>query len=400
MTDKDFLVLGGSRYQLPYIKAARNLGYRTICFDIGDNPPARSTADVFVQCDTSDKERAVHFAREFDIVGVLAPATDIAVTTKAYIDQKLGLAGPSITAAEILTDKTRFREYRDKAGLPGPAWMTIDTQTCPESLPLPPPFIVKPNRSSGGRGARRVETLANFQAAWDSWDAPIRASGALVEAWLEGIELSLEGFLRDGKFWFALITSRQTARTPFVATAGHSWPADLSAKATNDVIMSVEQICRQLDIADGPVDADLIYTARPELLELSPRPGGNCLSQLVGAVYGIDYPEWVVRAALGERPRGPTLRPRVGAGAITILNSPVDATVFYREECRCGPSEKPGLEMLEIDYVPGSRVPAFHSGRDRLGAIVATGCDRRQTEELIAATLTDLEWRLESGDAR
>jgi len=398
MTDRDFLILGGSHYQIPYINAARKLGYRTICFDMGYNPPAKSAADVFVQCNTSDKDRAVLLARNFEIAGVLAPATDIAVATKARIDQALDLSGPTVTAAEILTDKTGFRQYRDDAGAPGPAWMSIDAQSCPACLPLQPPFIVKPNRSSGGRGARRIESLMDFQSAWHSWDAPMRAAGALVETWLDGIELSLEGFLRDGKFWFALITSRQTACTPFVATAGHRWPAELKADVASDVIATVEQICRQLGIVDGPVDADLIFTTHPELLELSPRPGGNCLSQMVGAVFGIDYPELVVRAALGERPQGPEPQPRVGAGAIDILNSPEPSTLHYRENLIRLQVEKLGIEMLEIDYATGTRVPAFHSGRDRLGAIVTTGRDQQLAEDLIASVFSDLEWRLEGED--
>lgn len=399
MARQSFLVLGGSRYQLPYIEAARRLGFDAICFDMNAAPPGRQAADVFVECDTSDADRAVMLAEGFDLAGVIAPATDIAVLTKARIDEAMGLAGPSIAAARTLTDKTAFRTWRDAAAPSGPRWKRVNTYQRPDSLPLAPPVIVKPNRSSGGRGARKIGSLAEFRALWDDWDEAMRRGGALCETWIDGVELSVEGLLQNGRFWCAVVTSRRTAPDPFVATTGHDWPAGITSADQAAVLELVEHTCARFDITDGPVDADLILAEEPHLLELSPRPGGNCLSQLVGAIFDLDYPELAVKAALGRKPGGAAPRPAIDAAIVEILRSDRPATLYYDPNAAAPGAEINGIRRLEVDVAPGDRIPAFRSGRDRIGAILATATTQDAARARIRDQLTRLEWRLENGAA-
>jgi biotin carboxylase len=299
-----------------------------------------------------------------------------------------------VDAALILTDKSKFRIWRDQIE-PGPRWRTVDTWHMPDREPLPTPFILKPNRSSGGRGAGRVGSLSDLQSLWRSWDERTRQGGALAETWLEGNELSLEGFLRDGEFWFALVTSRRTAQVPYVATTGHRWPSGLSAEAEAETIESVAEICRRLGVNDGPVDADIIYTDAPQVLELSPRPGGNCLTHLVSSVLRVDYAEVAVNSALGSRPQGPSPSMRVGAAALDILHAFQPAVLSYDLGAVTAAMSGDGVALLEIDYPSGERVTSFRSGRDRIGAVIATGPTISQAEASIFHTLDCLDWRLE-----
>ncbi len=393
MTDRPVLVLGGSRYQLPYIQAAQRIGRRVICLDINPDPPGRALADVFIQCDTTDHDRALEIARHQQVAGVIAPATDVAVSTKAIIDDALGLQGPPVDAAQILTDKAEFRRWRDGAenGVP---WVRVDTGRMPDRMPLAPPFIIKPNRASGGRGARRIDTLAELQSVWRTWDDQIREGGAIAETWLDGKELSLEGFLRDGQFWFALVTSRQTPDLPCVATIGHRRPCGLQAPVQEQIIGHVEDVCRQLGVTDGPIDADIIYTTVPHILELSPRPGGNELAHLVSAVLGIDYPELAVQSALGEAPQGSAPEPCRRAAALDILHAPQSSRLTYQTDQLEAVQARQGLDILQIDVPSGTGVPGFKSGRDRLGAVLSTGSTVLAAEQAIVDALETISWTL------
>lgn len=92
---KKLFILGAGIYQVPLIKAARNLGYYTIVTSIPGNYPGFKYADKVYYENTTDYKALLEIAKEEKIDGVLTAGTDVAVISQGYIAENLGLIGPS-----------------------------------------------------------------------------------------------------------------------------------------------------------------------------------------------------------------------------------------------------------------------------------------------------------------
>src|SRR5699024_5041810 len=88
---KKLLLLGGSEQQTLAIQHAKNKGLHTILCDYLADNPGQEYADEFYRVSTTDKEAILHIARQNDINGIVAYASDPAAPTAAYVAEKMGL---------------------------------------------------------------------------------------------------------------------------------------------------------------------------------------------------------------------------------------------------------------------------------------------------------------------
>jgi hypothetical protein len=109
---KKILLLGGSAQQLVAIKAAKELGYYTIVCDYLPDNPGQYEADKFYATSTTDIEAVYEIAKEEQINGILAYASDPAALPAAIVAEKLGLPTNPAKSVEILGLKYPWRKKR------------------------------------------------------------------------------------------------------------------------------------------------------------------------------------------------------------------------------------------------------------------------------------------------
>src|SRR5262245_44404319 len=104
-----------------------------------------------------------------DVEGVLA-LTESAVVPAARLRQSLGLPGLSPESAHACTDKPAMKRAVAAAGVPCAHFVSADEGLAAADIVarLGLPLIVKPARSSGGRGTRRLHTPAAIPAVLPS----------------------------------------------------------------------------------------------------------------------------------------------------------------------------------------------------------------------------------------
>ncbi len=398
MGEGPLLILGGGRHQLATIRRAREAGLTTLVIDVGPNPVARPEADIFIKCDTTDIPAALEHARDHRVRGVIAPATDVAVLTQALIASELGLTGPSPEAARIFTNKACFRAYCQTEAIAHPSFETLKPDAgMPDALPFSP-AILKPATGSGGRGCAKVLTLSNLEAAWPDFLAASPDGEGVLEAWIDGRNLTLEGFLKDGAFAFAMVTERLVPPPPHVGTIGHVFPSGLARVEEETVRQAVRDVCIAAGVHDGPVDADVILSdgGVVYILEVSPRTGGNNLSVLAAATQGIDLTGAAIGYAVGDLPTvQKCLAPQQDAmaGTSLVFHSPTSARLFH--DADFDPGGFGGMHGFGVDYTNGAIVPAFRSGRDRLGSMTLTAERREDLPEQVARAYVAMGWALE-----
>ena len=99
---KKLLLLGGSRYLLPAIKAAHDLGVYVITADYLPDNYAHQFSDEYHNVSIIDRDAVLKLAEDLNIDGIMSYATDPGVVVAAYVADKLGLPTSPVKSVAIL----------------------------------------------------------------------------------------------------------------------------------------------------------------------------------------------------------------------------------------------------------------------------------------------------------
>ena len=85
---KKILMLGGSRYIIPVIRAAHELGYSVVTCDYLPNNIGHKYSDEYYNVSIVEKDAVLALASKLGTCGVMSFACDPGVTTAAYVAEK------------------------------------------------------------------------------------------------------------------------------------------------------------------------------------------------------------------------------------------------------------------------------------------------------------------------
>jgi biotin carboxylase len=382
---KTLLVLAASFYQLEAIETARRLGYRVVTTDNRPDNPGHALADRAYGADTCDLGAVLAIARAEHIDGVLAPCTDVAMPTAAAIAAQLRLSGPPPGSTRIVFDKARFRDFQAANALPHPSSFTLASpESLPSSLDGARDWIVKPCQSSGSKGIRVVSGLVELRSALPDAFGFSKSGVVIVEEFLPGHQGTCDGWLSAGRIAWHCLLDRQTVPRPFVATNGHHLPTTLPPTEQARVLDAIGEVWRRLGVTDGPFDCDFVVNAQAIfILELSPRLGGNSISQLVRLAFDFDLVEHTVRWACGDE-LGPLPVQPPRPSAVVILGADRSGALRYHEDEAARLARESWVRSLTFDLPPGAPVERFTDGRRRVGQALLVADTRKDLDQRVA----------------
>ena len=377
---KTLLVLAASTYQVDTIKTAKKLGFRVLTADNRPNNPGHELADQSYNVDTTDCTAIMQIASSQNVSGVIAPCTDVAVPTAAYVSEKLGLPGVPLQAARILTNKVTFRKFLQDKKIPSPKYYSISKRNheLPEISWENGPWIIKPDFSSGSKGIFVVRDLKELIERLPQSFCFSPNGTVLIEQFIEGHQGTCEGVLENGRIRLGVILDRQTAEPPYVVTTGHHLPTELGCSEQARIIERLEIILSCLGVKEGPFDCDFIISnGEIFILEMTPRLGGNSISQLVRITTGFDFVEYAVNHALGQKnilPNEWAIRP----GAVIILGAEDAGILLYNENETIALKNETWVHSIKFEAAIGKRVEKFINGRHRIGEAFIFASNRNE----------------------
>ncbi|MBV9121627.1 MAG: ATP-grasp domain-containing protein, partial [Chloroflexi bacterium] len=143
-------------------------------------------------------EHLVQYGREHPVDAIVA-VDDGATIIAARVAEQLGLPHASPDSSLAARDKFVMRRAFAEAGVPTPEFRLTDDPSSTAGL-VRFPCVVKPRRLSGSRGVIRANNAAELLAAFDRiWRIPEAGLELLVEDFIPGREVALEGLLISGK---------------------------------------------------------------------------------------------------------------------------------------------------------------------------------------------------------
>ena len=391
-TQKKLLLLGGSRYLLPVIEAAKQLGIYTISCDYLPDNIAHKYSDEYRNVSIIDKEAVLAAARELQVDGVMSFACDPGVVTAAYVAEEMGL--PSCGSYEsvcILQNKGLFRQFLTEHGFTVPAakgYTRIEDALNDTAL-FHWPVIVKPTDSAGSKGVTRVDDPAVLEESIRYALSFSHCDEFIIEDFIEkkGFSSDTDCFSVDGKLQFVSFSSQrfdESAENPYTPSA-YSWPASISPAHQQELTGELQRLLTLLHMGTSIYNVETREgtDGRAYIMEVSPRGGGNRLAEMLRYATGVDLVTNAVRAAVGLPTEGVEQKPYDGCWAEIILHSDT-AGVFDRlwiaEEIRGNIVEE------DLWITPGTKVGGFSAANEAVGTLVL----KFETEEQLQRVMNDV----------
>jgi D-alanine-D-alanine ligase-like ATP-grasp enzyme len=285
---------------------------------------------------------------------------DAPAVAAAYAARGLGLVANHPAAVEACRNKFRMREVLRDAGLfnrPTNFWFRrIPLSPEPESalLGIQFPCVLKPLSLSASQGVMRANNREEFREAarrlarlLEHPDLQLKNLSspreALVEEYIPGTEVAVEGILTDGELKpLAIFDKPDPLEGPFFEETIYVTPSRLSVRQQTAVHRCATQAIRALGLTHGPVHAEFRVNQQDVWpIEVAPRPiGGMCAASLAFVSPEHSEPialeELILRHAIAENIFQWNREPASsGVMMIPVPASGILETVTGTDEAKC-----------------------------------------------------------------
>jgi len=356
-----------------FLAAARGLGVDVVIASDHLSPTADTGGVRAIEVPFDDPERAAELLTNLDDRGPvdgIIPVDDQGVMIAAYAAEKLGLAHNPPDAAERTRDKRALRDALAAAEVPQPRFAEItDLDDLPD---VGYPCVVKPAALSASQGVIRADNEADAQAAARRADAIACGGPLLVEEYVPGFEVAVEGLLRDGELEVLAVFDKPDPLVgPYFEETIYVTPSRYAPAVLTQVEQLTQRAARALGLREGPVHAELrIDGRRVRVIDVAARSIGGLCARALRFGAGISLEEVIVRHAVGLPLDGLTREDAAsGVMMIPIPRSGTLRAVGGQDEARA----VRGIVGLEISIGPGRPVVALPEGNRYLGFLFARG---------------------------
>ncbi len=373
----------GSYRSLPFLEAVRAVGVTPVFATEGASalvdsgvPGLRLRFADPAHCVREIREEVCRHGPFAAVLGLDDWGTEIA----GAIAAELGLAANPPAAVRVARRKDWARAALAAAGVRTP-WhrvMALDTPPAASVLEaFPYPLVIKPVSLSASQGVMRVDDpgalrtgLERLSRLLDRCAHPVPRL-ALVEAFIPGVEIALEGLLTAGRLeTLALFDKPEPLDGPFFEETYYITPSRLPAATQEAIRREVERGASAYGLREGPVHAECRVNPQGVfLIEIAARTIGGLCGRLLRFGLGCSLEEVVVRHALREPMN---LGKQEGASGVLMIPVP-EAGILRRVEGLMAADKVPGVVEVVIDVREGQELVPLPEGSSYVGFIFARG---------------------------
>ena len=373
---KKLMILGGSRYALPVIKAAKSLGIYTITADYLPDNIAHKYSDEYVNVSIIDKEATLAAARALNIDGIMSFACDPGVVTAAYVADKLGLpnVGPYESVC-ILQNKGKFRKFLTDNNFNVPVakgYKDIDEALNDIDL-FNWPVIVKPTDSAGSKGVTKVEDKQHLRESIEYALSFSHCDEFIIEDFLaqKGYSSDTDSFSVDGKLKFVSFNCQHfdsAAENPYTPAA-YSWPSSMTDNHQEELKNEIQRLIKLLGLRTAVYNIETRESTNGKayIMELSPRGGGNRLAECLRYATGVDMITNMVRYSVGMPVDEIEQKPYEGCWCEIILHSDKPGVfdhLWISDEIKDNVIER------DLWIEKGTKVGGFRAANEAIGTLI------------------------------
>lgn len=387
---KKLMVLGGARYALPVIEAAHKLGIYVITCDYLPDNIAHKYSDEYCNVSIIDKEATLEAAQRLKIDGIMSFACDPGVVTAAYIAEKMGLpnVGPYESVC-ILQNKGKFRKFLTDNGFTVPTakgYKSID-EALGDADMYHWPVIVKPTDSAGSKGVTKVDTPEKLRESIEYALSFSHSDEFIIEDFItqHGYSSDTDSFSINGELKFVSFNCQRfdsDAENPYTPAA-YSWPSSMSQEHQDGLKNEIQRLIKLLNMKTAVYNIETREgtDGKAYIMEVSPRGGGNRLSECLRYATGVDMITNMVKYSVGLPLDEITQQPYDGCWAEIILHSDkpgIFDSLWISDEITENVVER------DLWIEQGTEVGGFSAANEAIGTLVLNLESQDRIDEVLA----------------
>ena len=384
------VVLPSTTYRAAdFVRAAEGLGVDLIV--ASEQPPPFDMGDRYLQIDCSDADRAaeaiIRLGDVISIDGVVA-ADDAGVLVAALSATKLGLRSITPEAAAATRDKALQRALMAAAEVPQPRFKLLGPDEDPGSAghEIGYPLVIKPLDRAAGQGVIRVDRPEDLLPVMErARDIVGHSAPLLLEEYMTGLEVALEGIVRDGELTvLALFDKPDAVDGPFFPETLLITPSRIDEEVQAECQRVAAAALRSIGVSHGSVHVEMkVEGASVRVIEVAARSiGGLCSKSLNFGLMGTTLEALILRNAVGLDK--PELRREEVASGVLMIPIPRAGT-FAEIRGLDSIKDLEHISAVDITAKSGSRVEPPPEGDRYLGFVFA----RAKTPELVEMALRE-----------
>lgn len=386
---KKLMILGGTRYALSVIESAKKLGIYTITVDYLPENIAHKYSDEYVNVSIIDKEKILEVARKLNIDGIMSFACDPGVVTAAYVAEQMGLpnVGP-YESVRVLQNKGKFREFltENNFAVPTAKGYKDVAEAIKDVDVFHWPVIVKPTDSAGSKGVTRVDDPKDLEKSIKFALSYSHSDEFIIEDFItqHGYSSDTDSFSIDGELKFVSFNCQRfdvNAKNPYTPAA-YSWPSSMTDEHQTELKNEIQRLIRLLHMKTAVYNIETREgkDGKAYIMELSPRGGGNRLSECIRYATGVDIITNMVRYSVGLPVEVIEQKPYNGCWAEVILHS--DKPGVFKE---LWISDEIADNVVECDLwiKEDTTVGAFEAANEAIGTLILKFESQERIEEVL-----------------
>lgn len=299
------------------LRTAKDLGLTVSV--VGPKLPkwSKRYVDYFIETNTSNIEQTLSVLRKYHkkrpFNGVIT-FWDRDVEPVAHVANEFNLPASSKTAAARARNKSLMRKALKLINVPHPKFIHIsgswtELQQAAEKIGYP--LIYKPVGASASKGVFKVESADQLRRTWEKMMKHATPENDkmftfycdeyLVEEFISGKEVSVEGVVAKGKIHIVGITEKWADSINFTEYQ-HAFPARLPEAVVEDIYKVTRKGIEALELDNCGFHAELIITDHgSKIIEVAGRLGGDFITtHLIPLAYGSNITRANILTVLGE----------------------------------------------------------------------------------------------------
>ncbi|MEG2081591.1 MAG: glycosyltransferase [Oscillospiraceae bacterium] len=395
---KKLMLLGGGNCQLSAARYAFEQGIEVVLADYTPMPPAAKYAKKHLKISTFDIPACLENARSEGVNGVMTIGTDQPVYTGAVISEKLKLpATISVETAFAVTNKQRMKTLMTQNGIPTVNYCFIgENSTLEEMEKLSLPLVIKPLDSQGQRGIFKLSTPQEVLEHLKKTLSFSRCPLALVEEFYDSDEITVSGWVKNGKLYPLTITDRllYPSKKNIGICIGHRFPS-VHMDRHDEIVDICNRLVSVFKIGEGALYVQLLVGEKGiKVNELACRIGGAFEDFFIPYVTGFNILKAVVNSSLGEKVSVEELKgfdmrhcKKYVATQLTFCDSGRVKSITPLEEIKA----MPYIIDAGYNYHEGDTLPMVENATARFGHAVIVG----ENEEALKSYIDDFYSKLQ-----
>jgi biotin carboxylase len=295
--------------------------------------------------------------------------TEYGLMPAAVYAKSLGVTGQSVKAVNMTRNKNAMRKRLEEIGISPVKYAFCNSvdEAITSCTMIGYPVVLKAVDGVHKLGLQFVNSETELCKYFPDVQNNLNSLGVLIEEYLDGPEISVEGIVINGEPNIVTITDKEYI-PPYFNETSHSLPSLLPNPLQSEIRTIASDVLRAVHYELGIFHLEFRVTKNgPKLIEAHTRPGGDRVWDLVKMVFNLDVYQLFFQALNGQVNKV-SANPKGGASIKFFFQNPgIVKSINHVEKAKL----MTNIVDVKIKFKPGDLAPIPKRNDDRAGYVIA-----------------------------